>query len=110
MAVASAPPKIDQKMVSSYMGEIERLLGHATLQEKKKWIRTMVREIKLAPEEQEITITYSPPGLFMVNELAGTYDDVIHEVFIDRLVRMISLPRRGRRKRSSNSSPTVATA
>ena len=72
LVVASAPPTIDQKTVSSYMGGIQRLLGHASLQEKKRLIRTMVKEIKLAPEEQEVTITYYPPRLFVDNELAGT--------------------------------------
>ena len=104
----SKPPDIDVSEIRSYRERVDKHLVHGTNRERKLIMRTLVDDIRLAPEELVVDVTYRLPEPMVNNMVAGTYDDVIHEFFADRLVRKIPIRRRGRRKRSSTSSTIVA--
>ena len=71
--VPSKPPQLDRETVERYLGELRRLLEVAKPAERKKLIRTLVQEVRLAPEKREVVITYRlPEPVFMQARVAGT--------------------------------------
>ena len=65
------PPQIDVKTAISYRLQLDKALAHGTPGERKRFIRTWVREIKLTPERLEVEITYRVPELLVNNLVAG---------------------------------------
>ncbi len=59
--VSSEPPQIDASTAMTYRKDLPKLLKHATSAEKKKLVRAWVEEIRLAPEQLEVAITYRVP-------------------------------------------------
>jgi len=63
----------------------------------KKFLRSWVDEIKLAPERLEVDITYKVPEPFVNNLVAGACYVIIHKTLKEALAWWWLLPRKSRR-------------
>lgn len=91
------PPKLSVQEVMHYRGEFEKVFANGTIQDKKKLLRIWIDEIKLAPEQLEIEISFRVPEPFFMNQLvAGALFVAIHDRLRPWLTRTVRLPRNGR--------------
>ncbi len=65
------PPQISIEEAMSCRRDVEKLLAHGSLAERKQLIRCHVAEMKLAPERREVEVTYRVPEPIMNNVVAG---------------------------------------
>ena len=65
------PPQIDAKTAMAYRRKTKKLLKRGTPQERKQLVRTWVQEVKLAPDDLEVEITYRVPEPVMHCLVAG---------------------------------------
>ena len=65
------PPKIDIGSALAYRRDTVRLLQHGEALERKRLLRTLVEEVKLAPEQLEVQIRYRVPEFVMNRVVAG---------------------------------------
>ncbi len=80
-----------------YRRSLPKLLKHATPAEKKELIRAWVEDIRLTPEQLEVTITYQIPEPVVNKLVAGARYKAIHDTIGSVLGRTLELPRNGRR-------------
>lgn len=74
-----------------------RWLG-GSIAEKKQLLRIWVPEMKLAPEQREVLLTYRVPEPVMNKMVAGARYERIHDVLAPLLSRSWTLPGRGPRR------------
>ncbi len=67
----SEPPQIDAKTALRYRRQTEKGLAQGSPSERKQIIRTWVSEMKLAPEQLQVEITYRIPEPVMHSVVAG---------------------------------------
>ncbi len=65
------PPRIDAEAVLRYGRQTEKLFSQGEPAERKRLLRTWVREITLVPEELEVKINYRVPESVMNGMVAG---------------------------------------
>lgn len=78
-------------------GRIDGHRAHGLIEDKKALLRLWVPEMKLAPEQREVEITYRVPEPIMNNLVAGVLSRTNHNAFSQLLTRRILLPTKGRR-------------
>ncbi len=69
-STVSKPPPVDAQVVRRYLADTEKLLSSGHSETRKEIIRQVVQEIKLAPEELQVDITYRIPEPIL-NEFTG---------------------------------------
>ena len=67
----SRPPQLDAATALDYRRQTDKLLRHGGQAERKKLLRTMVGEVKLIPQDLEVTISYRLPEAVMNGLVAG---------------------------------------
>ena len=67
----SKPPRVNVEEAMRLRKDLDTLLEHATLEEKKQLVRLWVSEMKLAPDTREVEITYRVPEPVMLTLVAG---------------------------------------
>jgi hypothetical protein len=70
-AVEHEPPQIDSEAMLSFAKQTTHVLKHGSMPEKKRCVRDWVKEMKMAPEERMVHITYRIPEPFLNNMVAG---------------------------------------
>ena len=68
---SSAPPQIDISTAMDYRRQADKLFRHGNQGEKKRLLRTIVEEVKLMPQELEVSIKYRLPEAVMNGLVAG---------------------------------------
>ena len=71
VAEPGKPRQIDAKEALAYRRRLRRLMAHGTPAERKKLVRACVSEMKLAPQDLEVEMTYKVPEPVMHNVVAG---------------------------------------
>ena len=69
--VTGEPPRIDVQTASEYRRHTEKVLSQGQPAERKRLLRTWVSEVKLAPEQQQVEMTYRIPEPIMNGVVAG---------------------------------------
>ena len=65
------PPRLEPSRVTEYAKLTRKVLAHGKPKQRKELIRSWAGEIKMAPEEREVLITYRFPEPFMNSMVAG---------------------------------------
>jgi len=68
---AQDPPRVDSETVAQYVGRVKEITAVADPATGKELVRTLVQDVKLAPDEREVTITYRLPEPAMNGVVAG---------------------------------------
>ena len=72
VAVAEGePPRLEPSRVTEYAKLTRKVLAHGKPKQRKEVIQSWAGEIKMAPEEREVLITYRFPEPFMNSMVAG---------------------------------------
>ena len=69
--VVGESPQIDIHAASEYRRRTEKVLKQGGAAEQKRLLRTWVSEVKLAPEQQQVEVTYRIPEPIMNGVVAG---------------------------------------
>ena len=69
--VGGEAPQIDLRAASEYRRRMEKTLRQGEMVERKRLLRTWVSEIKLAPEQQQVEMTFRIPEPIMNGVVAG---------------------------------------
>ena len=88
----TCPLQIDVETALLYRRRLDSVPAHGTPGERKKFIRTWVREIKPTPERLEVEITYRVPELFFNNLVAGAWFGDNHNKLLALQIRRRRLP------------------
>ncbi len=64
------PPRISRREALAYRGNLREVLKHGDMAERKELVRDCVQELKLAPEELTVQITYQVPEPVMNSVVA----------------------------------------
>ena len=67
----SRPPQLDVATAIDYRRQSDKLLRHGAQAERKQLLRTLVGEVKLNPQDLEVTISYRLPEAVMNGLVAG---------------------------------------
>jgi hypothetical protein len=68
---ATRPPQLDAVTAVEYRRQADKLLRHGAQEERKKLLRTLVGEVKLIPQDLDVTISYRLPEAIMNGLVAG---------------------------------------
>jgi hypothetical protein len=68
---ASGPPQLDAGTAMDYRRQADKLLRQGGQAERKQLLRTLVGEVKLMPEDLEVSISYRLPEAIMNGLVAG---------------------------------------
>ena len=68
---AGEPPQLDVQAVNGYRRQTDKLFRQGEPAERKKLLRALVEDIRLMPEDHEVTITYRLPEAIMNGLVAG---------------------------------------
>jgi hypothetical protein len=69
--VAGGPPRIDLDTVMKYRRDAQKLFQAGKIKERKQFLRTVVQEVRLMPEELTVEIQYRVPQAVMNGLVAG---------------------------------------
>jgi len=69
--VVGESPQIDIRAASEYRRRTEKVLKQGGVAEQKRLLRTWVSEVTLAPEQQQVEMTYRIPEPIMNGLVAG---------------------------------------
>lgn len=83
----------------TYPKELPRLLKHATPSEKKELVRARVEDMRLAPGQLDVAITYRVPEPVVNELLAGARYEAIQDLASEWFLSKWELPRNGRQLR-----------
>jgi len=97
--VCGEPPQIGAATAMTYPKELPRLLKHATPSEKKELVRARVEDIRLAPGQLDVAITYRVPEPVVNELLAGARYEAIQDLASEWFLSKWELPRKGRQLR-----------
>lgn len=97
------PPKVDIDTVSKYLKDLQRVLKAGQPENLKKLIRLCVQKIRMAPEDQEVTITYRVPEPFVNNLVAGARYSPLWQHLGSKIVKTWIPPQKGRHPRQQRS-------
>ncbi|MBM3738741.1 MAG: hypothetical protein FJW39_23440 [Acidobacteria bacterium] len=67
----SAPPQLDAATAMDYRRQADKLLRQGGQAERKQLLRTLVGDVKLIPQDLEVSITYRLPEAIMNGLVAG---------------------------------------
>ena len=68
---ASGPPQLDAAAAMDYRRQVNKLLRQGGQAERKQLLRTLVGEVKLMPQDLEVSISYRLPETIMNGLVAG---------------------------------------
>src|SRR5207245_11336168 len=94
---SAAPPQLDVDTVMDYRRKTEKVFKQGDPAERKRLLRNFVQEVKLKPENLEVSISYCLPESVMNELVAGACFEAIHNALGAWLVRRWLLPKNGRR-------------
>ncbi|HJN16137.1 MAG TPA: recombinase family protein [Armatimonadota bacterium] len=99
VAQATPPPRISRQEAMAYRGNLGKVMAHGNMAEKKELVRGCVQELKLAPEELVVQITYQVPEPVMNSVVARAVFAAIDNGLRSLFRRRSRLPMKGRRVR-----------
>jgi hypothetical protein len=91
-------PQIETGAALAYRHDVDRLMACEDKVASKRLLRELVAEVKLAPDEQEVMITYRSPEPVVHSMVAGACISAMNAVLSQWLVRRWKLPAKGRRR------------
>jgi hypothetical protein len=89
-AATGEPPQVDIETALAHRRNLDRVLAQATPQERKRFVRTWVDEIKLAPEQREVVMTYRIPEPVMNVVVAGARSVVEKKISGDQVTAKVT--------------------
>ena len=95
--VSGNPPLIDQDIAASYLTDLHHVMDKGENKAKKKFLRSRVRDIKLAPDRLQVEVTYNVPGPLVKSSIAGALYAAIQNLAPERLFESMKLSIKGRR-------------